>query len=361
MANPNVTRFAALARRAGARYGVDPALLLADIEQESGGREATSSAGARGITQFIPSTAREYGVKYGTSRAAVESQVFGQAKYLASLGARRDPKSALEAYLGEHGPQGRAYAASVLAKVGGYRGAAGAATGTPGAPGGAQTVPGVLSAQQTESGGTGPSTAALQEILDAVKQQSGPALGSPAAPVVAAKPILAGLGSGTPAPLQRKQPDLAGLVEQALGAQQPNVSSSVTSSGPTSIPGAEGGHAGQAGAASTGGTADFAGKRVAKWIAPILEYARQQGWKGGVNSGFRSLGEQTRIYNSGVRPAAKPGTSNHEFTVFPGGAVDVSEAQQLANILRRSPYAGKLQWAGSKDPVHFSHPHNGSY
>jgi hypothetical protein len=33
----------------------------------------------------------------------------------------------------------------------------------------------------------------------------------------------------------------------------------------------------------------------------------------------------------------------------------------LNRILSRSPYAGKLVWAGSKDPVHFSYPHNGSY
>lgn len=109
------------------------------------------------------------------------------------------------------------------------------------------------------------------------------------------------------------------------------------------------------------GVADFEGHKVAAWIKPALEYARQHGWTGQVTSGFRSYADQQRIYNSGVRPAAKPGTSNHEFTTYPGGAVDVSAAQQLAKILARSPYAGKLVYAGAKDPVHFSHPHNGSY
>jgi hypothetical protein len=42
----------------------------------------------------------------------------------------------------------------------------------------------------------------------------------------------------------------------------------------------------------------FDGKPVAAWIAPALAYARQHGWKGTVNSGFRSFAEQTRIYNS---------------------------------------------------------------
>jgi hypothetical protein len=122
----------------------------------------------------------------------------------------------------------------------------------------------------------------------------------------------------------------------------------------------------EAQASSKGGTVTFDGKRVARWIGEALNYARAQGWKGTVNSGYRSDAEQKRIYDSGVRPAAKPrayggGGSNHEFTAYPGGAVDVSDAQTLARILAGSPYGRKLKWAGAKDPVHFSHPHNGSY
>lgn len=109
------------------------------------------------------------------------------------------------------------------------------------------------------------------------------------------------------------------------------------------------------------GTANFEGTTVAGWIAPILKYGRAHGWKGSVSSGFRSYADQVRIYNSGVRPAAVPGTSNHEGADFPRGAVDVSDAQTLSNILQRSPYAKTLVYAGSKDPVHFSHPHGGRY
>lgn len=120
-----------------------------------------------------------------------------------------------------------------------------------------------------------------------------------------------------------------------------------------------------AAAAGTGpmakGVAEFGGKQVASWIAPILQYARSKGWKGGVTSGYRSYAEQKRIYDSGVRPAAVPGTSNHEGTEYPRGAVDVTNAEELARVLQGSPYAKQLQYAGSKDPVHFSHPHNGSY
>ena len=105
----------------------------------------------------------------------------------------------------------------------------------------------------------------------------------------------------------------------------------------------------------------FQGERVADWIKPILQYAKAHGWQGTVTSGYRSYAQQKAIYDSGVRPAAVPGTSNHEGDAFPRGAVDVSDAQQLSQILMHSPYANLLIWAGGKDPVHFSHPHGGHY
>lgn len=144
------------------------------------------------------------------------------------------------------------------------------------------------------------------------------------------------------------------------------------SSGPTGLGGDRTGSGATGGTATdapdptpdpdnTGGTVNFEGVKVAAWIEPALTYARQNGWTGHVTSGFRTLAEQTRIYNSGVRPAAKPGESNHEGDLFPKGAVDVTQAQQLSDILKGSPFASLLVWAGSKDPVHFSHPHNGGY
>ena len=114
-------------------------------------------------------------------------------------------------------------------------------------------------------------------------------------------------------------------------------------------------------ASAKAGVGTFTGKPVADWIVPILQYAKAHGWQGVVNSGYRSFAQQKAIYDSGVRPAAVPGTSNHEGDQFPRGAVDVSNAQQLSSILSKSPYAKALVWAGGKDPVHFSHPHGGSY
>jgi hypothetical protein len=109
------------------------------------------------------------------------------------------------------------------------------------------------------------------------------------------------------------------------------------------------------------GLGTFDGKPVALWIIPILKYARNKGWNGHVDSGYRSYADQVRVCATGVKPCATPGTSNHQGTVFPSGAVDVSDAPQLSAILLASPFRNELVWAGAKDPPHFSHPHNGSY
>jgi hypothetical protein len=104
------------------------------------------------------------------------------------------------------------------------------------------------------------------------------------------------------------------------------------------------------------------GKPVAEWIAKILLAARSRGIDFTVSSGYRSYAEQKAIYDSGVRPAAVPGTSRHEGKIYPMGAVDISPgAEALAGWLGHSRYAHTLIYAGAKDPVHFSHPTGGGY
>lgn len=101
------------------------------------------------------------------------------------------------------------------------------------------------------------------------------------------------------------------------------------------------------------------GKEVAGWIAPILQAARASGmWRGGVTSGFRSYAKQWWIYYvARIRPAARPGTSNHEGSDYPRGAVDVSDPWGLNRFLD-SKGITKLKWyrdnVGPGDDWHFS-------
>lgn len=74
--------YADLFTRAGARHGVDPALLAAVAQQESSfDAGAVSPAGAQGLMQFMPATARGLGVDPFDPASAVD----GAARYLAEL------------------------------------------------------------------------------------------------------------------------------------------------------------------------------------------------------------------------------------------------------------------------------------
>jgi cell wall-associated NlpC family hydrolase len=74
--------YADLFVRSGNRYGVDPSLLAAVANQESGfDSGAISPAGAQGLMQFMPSTARGLGINPLDPASAVD----GAARYLSQL------------------------------------------------------------------------------------------------------------------------------------------------------------------------------------------------------------------------------------------------------------------------------------
>lgn len=63
-------------------YGIDPGLLSALIQQESGGQNLSpNSAGAMGVAQFLPATAADMGIDPMNPTQAV----MGAAKYLSQL------------------------------------------------------------------------------------------------------------------------------------------------------------------------------------------------------------------------------------------------------------------------------------
>ncbi|SDX87698.1 Cell wall-associated hydrolase, NlpC family [Modestobacter sp. DSM 44400] len=74
--------YADLFTQAGSKYGISPALLAAVAKTESNfNSSAVSPAGARGLMQFMPATARGLGVDPGDPASAID----GAARYLSSL------------------------------------------------------------------------------------------------------------------------------------------------------------------------------------------------------------------------------------------------------------------------------------
>jgi peptidoglycan DL-endopeptidase CwlO len=116
--------------RAGNRHGVDPALLAAVAQQESGfDSRAVSPAGAQGLMQFMPATARDLGVNPLDPASAVD----GAARYLSDLTDRFGSTTlALAAYnagpgtVSRHGgippyPETQNYVRAVMTKAEAYR------------------------------------------------------------------------------------------------------------------------------------------------------------------------------------------------------------------------------------------------
>jgi soluble lytic murein transglycosylase-like protein len=92
------SRFDPIIERHSARYGVDPILVRAVIQVESGfDPRCISRRGARGLMQLMPETARRYGVR---SIFDPEQNIHGGVRYLADLLRMfpRDLPRALAAY-----------------------------------------------------------------------------------------------------------------------------------------------------------------------------------------------------------------------------------------------------------------------
>lgn len=238
--------------------------------------------------------------------------------------------------------------------------------------GGSPAAHQALSAVGASSAPAGATAAQQQDVASLLAQLAPAQQGSSLASTPLARPASAGgpeqvsTGPRVPSqlsPAQPKGPDINSLLKAVQQISQDGESAPSSQAEGSAAPAAQSPKVASGGKGLTApvGVTKFDGKPVAAWIAPALAEAQRLGWKGTVESGYRSKAEQERIYNSGVRPAAVPGTSNHELKAFPGGAVDVTEAAELSKILAGTRYAKLLVWAGSKDPVHFSHPHNGSY
>lgn len=312
------------------KYGISPTIFRRLIRQESGGNQgAVSPAGAIGRTQLMPATAEALGVNphdpignlVGGARYLRQQLDHFGGNYHKALAAYNAGPGAVEKYGGVPPyAETQNYVRSILSGAGHVD----APSETPQSRStssrtvtSSRTIPGVDRSEERKA-----------LILQFLQQRNRP--GS----VVS---LATGLDANRDTPSRTVK------------------STRVVKGSAPAAPSAPGG------APTARGTVNFDGKPVAAWIAPILKYARAHGWKGTVNEGLRSNALQAQYYaeyKAGKRrgPVAPPGTSHHRGTVYPLGAVDVEDPEVLSAILRRSPYANRLVWAGSKDRPHFSHP-----
>jgi hypothetical protein len=108
------------------------------------------------------------------------------------------------------------------------------------------------------------------------------------------------------------------------------------------------------------GVSYYDGKKVASWMVPYLKWARANGWRGYLVSGWRDP-----VYSEGLCRAmcgapSCPGrcagrSSNHSGSTKPRGAIDVSDYYRFGQLMKKCPYSPRLHNAlGARDPVHFS-------
>jgi predicted chitinase/peptidoglycan hydrolase-like protein with peptidoglycan-binding domain len=108
------------------------------------------------------------------------------------------------------------------------------------------------------------------------------------------------------------------------------------------------------------GVVQFDGHAVAGWIEPHLQWARANGWKGTIYSGYRTPEHSEEICRQKCGAPTCPGrcagrTSNHSGRVAPAGAVDVSDYVTFGRLMARSPHRPRLMNAlPTSDPNHFS-------
>jgi hypothetical protein len=198
------------ARRAAARYGLDPDIFTRQIQQESGfNPTARSGAGAIGIAQIMPATARGWGVDPTDPVAALNAAAKHMAGYVKQYGSYRNALVAYNAGPGRVGgslpSETQHYIATIL---GGANPKNLSATRAPAAPSATPTA--------------APTTEVAPALLKlTTPQRPQIQITAPTAPSFAAAPVTPGGAQLPPTPAPR-QPRLdMGAALEAITALQP--------------------------------------------------------------------------------------------------------------------------------------------
>lgn len=108
------------------------------------------------------------------------------------------------------------------------------------------------------------------------------------------------------------------------------------------------------------GVGIFDGKPVAKCAIPILKWARANGWRGFLNSGWRSIAYSISLCFRICGRASCPGRcagagTNHVGRSCDRFAVDVSDYVTFERLMARCPHKPRIKnLLDARDPVHFS-------
>ncbi|MEJ7824927.1 MAG: hypothetical protein WKF48_05835 [Solirubrobacteraceae bacterium] len=108
------------------------------------------------------------------------------------------------------------------------------------------------------------------------------------------------------------------------------------------------------------GVGRYDGVPVANWLIPYLQWARANGWRGRLVSGWRDPAYSEslcyRICGAPRCPGRCAGrSSNHAGSAEPNGAVDVSDYVTFGRVIARCPIRPAIiNTLGARDPVHFS-------
>lgn len=107
------------------------------------------------------------------------------------------------------------------------------------------------------------------------------------------------------------------------------------------------------------GVTKYDGVPVAAWMVPYLQWARENGWKGRLVSGWRDPAySESLCYRMCGRPSCSGmcagRASNHSGSAKPHGALDVSDYETFGRLMQRCPYEPKLFNRLPRDRVHYS-------
>jgi hypothetical protein len=329
----------AVARAKAKKYGLDPGVFERQIQQESGfNPNIRSPAGALGVAQIMPATARGWGVNPLNPSQALDAAARNMARYVQQFGSY---EKALRAYNAGPGNVERSksfaetnnYVRTILGGGGG--GSAPRLLTTK------RTVPGALIAGAAGMSLTTPGISFDAKGYDEARRKS--ILGEM---IAKRNPNSILLRSGLLTTVEPSTSDFTNRRRARRGSR----AWAATASPPRRAPR----HRLVGGGGGSHKIVRVDGKPVLGWLAQAVAYARANGWRGTVTSGVRTPSEQigaaSRFGLQHYGPAGPLG-SNH--VTGHDGAIDVTDPSGFERALRG--YRGKKPIRRMRDdPVHFS-------